>query len=302
MPKSRLPTSRVQPSHEGSPSTIKTVTVLREVELNGTVLANAPRVLVNRYRRMKFAAQVAENQRTESPRSHNGPGPANSLQVLERLLTEPRMGIVWDRVETVLLAEREPHNGDGLESKSDAFLEGFPGVESNKHEGQPYEQLWSAIYYAWARHKEPVVPRRELRRSIGQLTKALEALGHAIDPRKAAVPPWLLYECLPDDLAEMLDGDIFAPRLARVAREANEKARTVLARTRPVDRSGYPWGIFVRLLDTHWPFSLKVLCTHDTLAQIAMAVLPDQSLPPRQPLTSRQVRDTLRPSQSRRSH
>lgn len=117
------------------------------------------------------------------------------------------------------------------------------------------------------------------------------------EQRKAVwrgVDSWLLFECFPDDVAEVLDH--WAPTMAYIGSEATKKARTVLAHPRPADRSGYDWSVFLRLLKTHWPSPLQDLCTAEILAPIAMAVLPDLSLTPRQ------VRDALRPSPSRRPH
>lgn len=221
--------------------------------------STAPVVLISRYERSQDSA-------------YRG--------LLKRLLTDRQMCPVWERLSEALRGQSD--------SKQDVA----------------YQGLWGAIQYAYVRHKRPVASRRDLRMAISRLSQGLLQAGQAIAPylpregeeKKvwAGVPSWLLWKCLPDDLAAVLEH--WAPHMAYVAREANEKAHTALTNARPVDRGGYDWSVFVRLLQEQWPQSLDGLCTHDTLARMTCAVFPES------PVTTRMMRDTLRRTPSRRSH
>lgn len=242
-----------------------------------TIVANAPAILVDDYDRMKIATQIAKQ------------GPSRSQSLLESLLTHEDMDIVWQRL-------RDAVRGNSEDVQNVAF-----------------QSVLSAIKFAWWTYKEPVVPRRTLQKAISRIGVGLESLGRVMmqdvplasesqpannairnqKKRWKAVPSWLLYECFPDDLAMVLEH--YGPHMEVVAIQANEKARTVLAPKRPVDRDGYSWSIFVRILRTKWPqVLLNGQDTDDTLARIARAVLGDRDI------TAIQVRDTLRRTAVRR--
>lgn len=244
------------------------------------MVPNAPPILVDDYDRMRIASKNAQQ------------GPSRSQSLLQRLLTHQDMDVVWQRLGCAIRKSSE-------EEQNVAF-----------------QAVRSAIQYAWWTYKEPVVPRRTLQNAISRLGLSLKSLGRVIvqdlplaseSPSNArgntkkrwkTVPSWLLYECFPDDLAGVLEH--YGPHMEIVASQANQKARTVLAHTRPVDRSGYGWSVFVRILRMKWPqLLLKGQDTDDTLARIARAVLPDCDLPDCD-LTTSQVRNTLRRTSVRR--
>lgn len=246
-----------------------------DTEDSPNIVPNAPPILVDDYDRMKIASQNAQQ------------GPSLSQSLLERLLTHQDMSVVWQRL------------GCAIRKNS----------EEEQHVA--FRAVLSAIQYAWWTYKKPVVPRRTLQKAINRLGLGLKSLGKVMvqdrplasesasnaggntKKRWKAVPSWLLYECFPDDLAGVLEH--YGPHMEIVASQANQKARTVLARTRPVDRSGYGWSVFVRILRMKWPqLLLKGQDTDDTLARIARAVLPDCDV------TAPQVRDTLRRTSVRR--
>lgn len=237
-----------------------------------TIVASAPAYLVDEYRRT---------------------GPSRSRSLLESLLTHEDMDIVWQRL-------RDATHGHSEDEQNVAF-----------------QSVLSAIKFASWTYKEYVVPRRTLRNAINRIGVGLRSLGRIMmqdsplaselqsannairnQKKRWKVPSWLLYECFPDDLAGVLEH--YGPHMKTVARQANEKAHTVLSGRRPVDRSGYGWSVFVRILRTKWPqILLKGQDTDDNLARIARAVLPDFDLPDCD-LTATQVRDTLRRTSVRR--
>ena len=244
-------------------------------------LPNAPSVLVSQCRHLRLAGQVAKAERAKHSRARGLPGPAKVLSLMERLLTDKKMDTVWEQL------------GHALSGKSES------------EQNVAYLGLWDVIHYAWARCGAPVAPRHDLENAIREIGKGLRRVGKAIAPywpleqthraRKKlwpGVPSTLLWQCLPDDLAAPLEH--WAPHMEHVTEQAHEKAHTILARNRPVDRGGYPWAVFVRLLQAQWPSSLQAQCTHNVLSLIACAAFPDISPTPRQ------VRDVLRPSPSRR--
>jgi hypothetical protein len=182
----------------------------------------------------------------------------------------------------------------------------FSGKSANEQD-IAYNGLWSVIQYAWARCGAPVPARRDLEKAIRDVCQGLQRVGKAIAPywpleemrraeekRWPGMPSTLLWQCLPDDLAASLEH--WAPHMKYVAKQAREKAHTILAHKRPVDRSGHSWSVFVRLLRAQWPSPFSEQCTHDTLSLIACVAFPDISPTPRQ------VRDTLRRHSSLRKH
>jgi hypothetical protein len=227
------------------------------------------------------AKLIADAKLAKQPQPRGLPGPPLVLPLLERLLTDKKMVPVWDQLGHA-----------------------FSGKSPNEQD-IAYNGLWNEIHYAWARCRVPVAPRHGLKKAIREIGQGLQRIGKAIAPywpreqtlraeknRWPGVPSKLLWQCLPDDLAATLDH--WAPHMEYVAQQANEKAHLILAHNRPVDRSGYYWSVFVRLLRDKWPSSLSGQCTDGMLSLIAYAAFPD--IRP----TSRQVRDTLRPSPSRR--
>jgi hypothetical protein len=243
-------------------------------DLRAGVLSNAPPVLVSLYVNMRLSARVAQS---------DGVSPPRTLPLLERLLKDIRMEPVWQTFKHQVR------------------------MQSVNQQEAAYRGIWSAIHYAWARYKSPVIPRSELKNAIFRIGRGLQRVGEAIapyfpDPKEkkkkrkvwGGVPSWLLWECLPDELAEVLDH--WAPHMGLVAMKANETARTVLANKRPVDRSGYDYSVFMRLFQEKCPQFLKSSLTDDVLAQIACAAFPDLML------TAQEVRDTLRRTLPRQSH
>jgi hypothetical protein len=248
-----------------------TVTLYLDEDLKVKALPNAPPVLVSLCRHMKFVER-------------DGRMPPHALSLLERLLTDIRMEPVWQSLGHAI-------RGSSV-NKQDVI----------------YRGIWGAIHYSWARCKYPIASRRELKKAIFRIGQGLQQVGKAIAPyfpKKSlptkkekkvwpGVPSWLVWECLPDEIAAVLDH--WAPHMGHVAMKANETARTVLETKRSIDRSGYDWSVFIRLLQQQCPESLKATLTHQTLAQIACAVFPDT------PVTSQEVRDTLRRTSPPQSH
>lgn len=244
---------------------------------------NAPPVLVSLCHHMRSTEALAKAERaqiiTQAKRAGQKeikglPGLSRALPLLEKLLTSPEMDYVWGQLNTTLL--------DKTTAQQDVV----------------YSSLWDMIHHAFARHQSLIATRRELGQAIRNIGKGLQLIGEAIAPYRpgknmvAKRKPWpglpssILWGCLPNDLAEVLEH--WAPNMELVAFQANQKAQTILATPRAVDREGYSWSKFIRLVKSGWPSDLESLCTNDVLARIARTLLPDCSV------TERQVRDTLR--------
>jgi len=158
-------------------------------------------------------------------------------QLLERLLTDPRMDLAWHEIEKRLSTDlsKQPKAWRGRDRvpasqhKKSAAKRGFEASFrmtdrdiALRHMESEYENLWLEILYAVSRSsaKRPLEPRARIRVRFLRIGRDAEKLAGAIAETQL---DFLAYEYFPDDLARAAFKVKNWHRLAPDAR--NKKAR-----------------------------------------------------------------------------